>query len=292
MLDRLITIALSVAVSVLAVLWFEGRTVDAREGLLDVDRLIVRGELIVSDTGEAWEDGFEAQMIPRGLYARAGSGRNAGLWVRGRLIKCEVDDPFDDRFHSINSDGTMFRSPGHISWNVYRGDAWRQMVIITGEGLEPSEMPEELWDGANHPGQLRIQTFRPHHEEPLTDVLIGQGRASIGGGGYGGGGLPAASDVLHLWGGALVQQEVGPPERPTVAAQTGGAAHTYTVVSVGPQGRRSAPSPTAVSKGRATLEWDSAPGADAYVVQRDGVDVSGILRIEGARKRWADAPAP
>jgi len=230
-------------------------------------------------------------MIPRGLYARAGSGRASGLWVRGRLIKCEVDDPFDDRFHSIHSDGSMFRSPGHISWNVYRDGAWRQMVLIMGEGVEPSEMPEAARSGGNYPGQLRIQTFRPHHDEPLTDALIGQGKASIGGGGYGGGGLPTASDVLHLWGGALVQQEVLPPERPTVVSQTGGAEHAYALVAVGPQGRRSAPSPPAVSQGLATIAWDSVPGADAYVVLRDGVNASGIIRVEGARKRWTDLPA-
>src|SRR6476619_5534700 len=66
---------------------------------IDVDRVVVRKELIVSDTGQPWEKGFEAHQIPRGIYARALHDGPGGLWVRSRLIKGELDDPFDDRFH-------------------------------------------------------------------------------------------------------------------------------------------------------------------------------------------------
>src|SRR5947208_1377216 len=64
---------------------------------LEVDRLIVKKELIVSDTGLAWEKGFETQQIPRGIYAKSLAQGTAGLWIRSRLIKGEIDDPFDDR---------------------------------------------------------------------------------------------------------------------------------------------------------------------------------------------------
>lgn len=37
---------------------------------LTVDRLIVRHELVVSDTGEPWEKGFEQHQIPRGAVIR------------------------------------------------------------------------------------------------------------------------------------------------------------------------------------------------------------------------------
>src|SRR5262245_54849487 len=86
---------------------------------LEVDRLVVRKELIVSDTGQPWEAGFEAHQIPRGIYARALHDGPGGLWVRSRLIKGEVDDPFDDRFHALERDGSRRGSPGHISWNVW-----------------------------------------------------------------------------------------------------------------------------------------------------------------------------
>src|SRR5688572_19032434 len=38
---------------------------------IDVERLTVRKELIVSDSGQPWEKGFEEHQIPRGIYARS-----------------------------------------------------------------------------------------------------------------------------------------------------------------------------------------------------------------------------
>jgi hypothetical protein len=198
MKDRLITIVLSAATTLGLT-----KAVPEQPKELDIDRLIVRKELIVSDTGQPWEKGFEAHQLPRGIYARSLGNGVAGLWVRSRLIKGEIDDPFDDRFHAIERDGSLRRAPGHISWNVWIGGAWRQMAIIQGEGLELSEVPLDRWSGQTHPGRIRFQTFRPGHGEPLTDALIGQGMMSIGGGGYGGGGLPYPNEVLQLWGGQL-----------------------------------------------------------------------------------------
>src|SRR5688572_20111369 len=123
--DRLITVALSAAVTAAVMKAGESH----KE--LTVDRLIVRKELIVSDTGEPWEKGFEAHQIARGIYARSVTeGSVGGLWVRSRLIKGEIDDPFDDRFHALEKDGSMRGSPGHISWNIWLNDNWRQMAII------------------------------------------------------------------------------------------------------------------------------------------------------------------
>src|SRR6476661_1946318 len=123
---------------------------------LEVERLIVKKELIVSDTGVPWEKGFEAHQIPRGIYAKSLAEGTGGLWVRSRLIKAEIDDPFDDRFHAIERDGTLRRAPGHISWNVWIDGAWRQMAIIQGEGIELSELPLEKWNGGSHPGRIRF----------------------------------------------------------------------------------------------------------------------------------------
>ena len=244
MKDRLLTIALSVAATY-GILKVE----PDRPRELEVDRLVVRRELIVSDTGSAWEAGYEAHQIPRGLYARSLADGPGGLWVRSRLIKAEVDDPFDDRFHAIERDGTLRRAPGHISWNVWLDGAWRQMAIIQGEGLELSEVPREQWNGSTHPGRLRIQTFRPRHGEPLTDALIGQGMMSLGGGGYGGGGLPYPSETLQLWGGEIEQSATPRSAAPKVTSDDGSGAHRYAIVAVGAQGRRTAASPDAVAKG-------------------------------------------
>ena len=287
MKDRLITIAMSVSATLGLI-----QVGPERIKELDVDRLIVRQELIVSDTGSPWEDGFESQQIARGIYARSLGDGAGGLWVRSRLIKTEIDDPFDDRFHAINSDGSLLRAPGHISWNVWASDNWRQMAIIQGEGLEFSEVPEQQWDGGTHPGRLRFQTFRPGHEEPLTDAIIGQGKMSIGGGGFGGGGLPYPSEAVEIWGGTLNQHEISPPPTPVVLRHDGSGKHLYSIIAVGVQGTRTAASPAIESSGIATLAWDGIAGADAYVVMRDGKEIAGPLRLEGSRKEWTDRTSP
>ncbi len=288
MKDRLVTIVMSVAVTFGLM-----KAEPERMRELDVDRLIVRQELIVSDTGSPWEKGYEEHQIARGIYARSvGEGTTGGLWVRSRLIKAEIDDPFDDRFHALERDGTLRQAPGHISWNVWLDGAWRQMAIIQGEGLELSEVPRDQWNGLTHPGRIRFQTFRPGHGEPLTDALIGQGMMSLGGGGFGGGGLPFPSDVLQLWGGKLQQSPVAVPTPPVVVRDDGSGVRQYTLVAVGPQGERSAASPPARARGRATLQWDSAVGADSYIVLCDGQDIAGPLRIEGSRKQWRDEAGP
>jgi hypothetical protein len=283
MKDRLLTVVLSVAA-----MYGLMKPGPERPKVLEVDRLIVRKELIVSDTGMPWEKGYEAHQIPRGLYARSLGNGPGGLWVRSRLIKGEIDDPFDDRFHALERDGTLRRAPGHISWNVWLDGAWRQMAILQGEGLELSEVPRDQWNGTTHPGRLRFQTFRPGHGEPLTDALIGQGMMSIGGGGYGGGGLPYASEVLQLWGGSTTQATIPRPEAPTVVRDDASGAHRYAIIAVGPQGCRTAASRVTQSRGRATLRWDSSPGADTYIVVRDGKEHAGPLRLEGSRKEWSD----
>ena len=258
---------------------------------LDVERLIVRKELIVSDTATPWERGFEAQQIPRGIYARSLWDGPGGLWVRSRLIKGEIDDPFDDRFHALERSGAPRRAPGHISWNEWVDGAWRQMAIIQGEGLEPSEMPANLWTGGNHPGRLRLQSFRPHHGEPLTDALIGQGMMSLGGGGYGGGGLPSPGEVLQLWGGEISLRPLPAPAAPRVLGDDASGEHHYALIGVGAQGRESAPSPAARAGGFARLRWDSVAGADAYIILRDGRRTGNPVRIEGSVKEWSDKPA-
>jgi hypothetical protein len=255
---------------------------------LEVERLVVKKELIVSDTGQPWEKGYEAHQIPRGIYARSLWDGPGGLWVRSRLIKGELDDPFDDRFHALETNGTLRRTPGHISWNVWIAGAWRQMAILQGEGVEPSELPLEKWNGGSHPGRIRFQTYRPEHNEPLTDALIGQGMMSIGGGGYGGGGLPYAGEVLQLWGGTLTQTALASPTPPKIVKDDGSGGHQYALIAVGPQGRRSAVSRAAKAKGRASLQWDSVPGADAYIIVRDGKEITGPLRMEGSNKEWTD----
>jgi hypothetical protein len=166
------------------------------------------------------------------------------------------------------------------------------MAIIQGEGLELSEVPLKDWNGLTHPGRIRFQTFRPGHGEPLTDAIIGQGMMSIGGGGYGGGGLPYPSEVLQLWGGELRQADIQTPAAPTVLSDNGSGEHEYAIIAVGVQGRRTAVSRATRAGGLAKLRWDSVNGADVYVVVRDGKEIAGPLRIEGSQKEWTDKVTP
>lgn len=283
MKSHLVTAIISAATAVGAV-----QVVPQRIERLEVDQLIVRQRLVVSDTGEPWEAGFEDQMVARGLVARAGGPGEAGLWVRGRLIQSEVDDPFDQRFQSVNSNGQLHRAPGHISWNCWLDGAWRQMAIVQGEGLEENETPVATWSGDNHPGRLRFQSFRPDHPEPLTDVVMGQGKMSVGGGGFGGGGLPYPSDVIEVWGGRLKSHGLDRPVAPVVLSDDGRGEHRYAIVGVGPQGDRSPASEATAAGGHASLRWDSLAGADEYVVYCDGEQIAGPLRIEGSQKNWTD----
>jgi hypothetical protein len=297
MKDRWITIVASVLATLL-VLWVWDLATGgsaarrAAQHEMVVDRLVVRKELVVSDTAQPWEQGFEQQQIPRGLVARSATDadpRAGGLWVRSRLIKGELDDPFDDRFHALNKNGSHMGSPGHISWNGYIDGAWRQMAIIQGESLEPSEMPPAALRSFNHPGRLRFQSFRPNHPEPLTDALIGQGMMSIGGGGFGGGGLPYPSEVLQLWGGNVQAKGTAKPDAaPRLVRDDGSGRHAYAIAPVGPQGTRGETSPFTQAAGFATLEWDSIAGADAYQIFRDGIAVGEPVRVEGAIKHWTD----
>ena len=245
MKDHLVTVAVSVATP-------RGLMQATREPpkQLEVDRPIVRKELIVSDNGQPWEKGFEAHQIPRGIYARSFWAGPGGLWVLSRMSKGEIDDPFDDRFHALERDGSRRGSPGHISWNMWLDGAWRQMAIIQGEGLELSEVPAKEWSGTTHPGRLRFQTFRPGHGEPLTDALIGQGMMSLGGGGYGGGGLPYPTEVLQLWGGQQASRPRCRIHPRSSAMTTRGDINTRSLRSACRAGR-SPPSRTAAAGGRA-----------------------------------------
>ena len=283
MKERLLTILLSVTTTLGVI-----KSIPESPRILEVDRLIVREELIVSDTGRPWEDGFEEHQIPRGIYARSLKEGPGGLWVRSRLIKGEIDDPFDDRFHAIERDGRRRGSPGHISWNMWSDGAWRQMAIVQGEALENSEIADAQWSGGMHPGRLRFQTFRPGHDEPLTDAVIGQGKMSIGGGGFGGGGLPYPQQVLEVWGGSLRENSMGRPEAPEVLNHDGSGRQEYSIIAVAADNTQSSPSEVVTAEGSARLQWSSVPGADAYIVLRNGRPITGAIRIEGSRKEWAD----
>ena len=96
--------------------------------------------------------------------------------------------------------------------------------------------------------------------------------------------------LCQIWGGSLKTHPLPRPAAPRLANDDGSGPHRYSITAIGPQGDRSELSEPLITNGLATLEWDSVPGADAYVVVRDGAELSGLLRIEGSNKRWTDEP--
>ena len=73
---------------------------------------------------------------------------------------------------------------------------------------------------------------------------------SLGGGGYGGEGLPYPSKVLQLWGGELEQAKVPTPAAPTFVRDDGSGRHDYAIVALSAQGDRTPASPTVKAGGR------------------------------------------
>jgi hypothetical protein len=93
--------------------------------------------------------------------------------------------------------------------------------------------------------------------------------------------------VLQLWGGALQQSPLQTPPAPRIVKHDSSGKHTYAVIAVGPQGRRSDLSPTVTADGLATLNWGGAVGVGAYIVVRDG-QAGTPFRMEGGLKSWTD----
>ena len=86
----------------------------------------------------------------------------------------------------------------------------------------------------------------------------------------------------------MIQTPSATSAAPTVVNDDGSGEHQYAIIGVGVQGDRTGASRATKAKGLARLRWDSVTGADAYVVVRDGKEVTGLLRIEGSQKEWVD----
>ena len=86
----------------------------------------------------------------------------------------------------------------------------------------------------------------------------------------------------------MLQATIATPAAPSVVSDDGSGEHEYAIMALGVQGRRTAASRTIKAKGLARLHWDSVAGADAYVIVRDGKEVTGPLRMEGSQKQWTD----
>ncbi len=254
MRDRFVTMVLSVAATYGLMRPAPGPTKE-----LEVDRLIVRKELIVSDTGAAWEKGYEAHQIPRGLYARSLGDGPGGLWVRSRLIKAEVDDPFDDRFHAVERDGSLRKAARAHLLECLAGRC------LASDGDHPGRGP-----GVERGVAGSVERADAPRPAPLSDVPTGSRRAvdrcahRPGHDVHRRRRLRRRGLALSLGSPSALgwhDPASGDPDsgRPGCGQGRRLGAHQYAIIAVGAQGHRTKASPTSQSRGLATLRWDSVP---------------------------------
>jgi len=58
--------------------------------------------------------------------------------------------------------------------------------------------------------------------------------------------------------------------------------------TVEPENRQTQASLEVKANGLGKLKWDSTAGADAYIIVRDGKQITVPIRIEGSNKIWTD----
>lgn len=239
------------------------------------------------------------------------------LWdSRGRklharsLILTEVGDAVDLRIRrapggypdgpvtGTSSAGTV---PGGIHWDALTADGWRQVCGIEGMARESPSPPPTA---GSHPGWLTFYTYAEGHDDRIRRMIIDDtGAAALGGGGFGGDGLPPPRYGFHLYGGGLRVQAVASPSAPTLSlvGPAGTTRYEYRLVARDSKAHETPPGPPAViENGPArldgdhaiSLQWDRTEGAESYVVLRNGQRLDLVFRGEGTRKTFVDRGYP
>ncbi|HEY7118402.1 MAG TPA: hypothetical protein VH475_17570 [Tepidisphaeraceae bacterium] len=221
------------------------------------------------------------------------------------LILTEVDDPVDLRIRRAPGkfpDGPVTgTSPagtvsGGIHWDALTLSGWRQVAGI--EGMA-KDLPAPPPTPASHPGWLTFYTYPHDYDDRLRRVILDDtGAMSLGGGGYGGDGLPAPRYGLHLFGGGMRLQAVATPEAPTISVvgRAGNTRYEYRIVARDSKGNPTPPGPAASIVGPDTLDsnnyikiqWSRSEGAETYHVLRNGQRLNLDFRGEGGMKTLHD----
>jgi hypothetical protein len=233
----------------------------------------------------------------------------AGRKLHARsLILTEVDDPVDLRIRRAPGkfpDGPVVgTSPagtltGGIHWDVLTSAGWRQVAGI--EGMA-QDLPAPAPTPPSHPGWLTIYTYPHDYDDRVRRVIFDDtGSMSLGGGGYGGEGLPAPRYGFHLFGGGLRVQAVAIPEAPTlsVVGQAGTTRYSYQIVARDSKGNSTMPGPAASIVGPDKLDgqngvrmrWSRCEGAETYQILRNGQRLELEFRGEGTSKTYVDSGA-
>ena len=231
----------------------------------------------------------------------------AGRKLHARsLILTEVDDPVDLRIRRAPGkfpDGPVTgTSPagtltGGIHWDVLTSAGWRQVAGI--EGMA-QDLPAPAPTPPSHPGWLTIYTYPHDYDDRVRRVIFDNtGSMSLGGGGYGGEGLPAPRYGFHLFGGGLRVQAVATPEAPSlsVVGKAGATQYRYQIVARDSKGNSTMPGPAATIIGPDKLDpqnairlrWSRSDGAETYYILRNDQRLDLEFRGEGTSKTFIDS---
>jgi hypothetical protein len=225
------------------------------------------------------------------------------------LILTEIDDPVDLRIRRAPGkypDGPVSGTspPGNVSggihWDALTLAGWRQVAGIEGMSKDHPAPPPTP---GSHPGWLTFYTYPHDYDDRLRRFILDEtGSVSIGGGGYGGEGLPAPRYGFHLFGGQMRVQAVATPEAPklTVVGRAGNTRYEYRIVARDSKGNPTLAGPAATITGPDTLDgnnsiriqWAHCPGAETYHILRDGQRLDLDFRGEGTTKTAIDTGQP
>jgi len=153
---------------------------------LEVERLIVKKELIVSDTGQPWEKGFEAQGIPRGIYARSLWDGPGGLWVRNALLNkfgsvfCSTASQHGGQETTITSFHTTLLHHGMLIIGLpYKFTELSTMSEITGGTPYGASCVAGVGASARMPTELELRLCR-YQGEHVASIVSQFVRGSAG----------------------------------------------------------------------------------------------------------------
>jgi hypothetical protein len=225
------------------------------------------------------------------------------------LILTEIDDPVDLRFRRAPGkypDGPLAGTspPGNISgglhWDALTDGAWRQVAGIEGMSKDHPAPPPTA---ADHPGWLTVYTYPHNYDDRLRRIIVDDaGAMSLGGGGFGGNGLPAPAYGFHLFGGNMRVQAVKPSPAPkaTAVGRAGDVQYVYQIVACDSKGHESEPSTATIIHGPKSLtnddfirlQWDQCVGAETYLILRNGERLNLTFRGEGSVKNFDDHGFP
>src|SRR5205823_5335495 len=157
-------------------------------------------------------------------------------------------------------------------------DGRRQVSGVEGVA---KDLPAPAPTPASHPGWLTLYTYAENHDDRVRRAIWDDtGAMSLGGGGYGGDGLPPPNYGFNLFGGGSRVQAFHTPVAPVLSRNgvPGRTKYIYQIVARDSKGHETPPSLPAEILGAAALDehnfirigFERSAGAETYLIIRNG----------------------